>query len=234
MTKCLKNKIIAISGLKNSGKDVSANIMLYLQNTPKIFHHYWIYKLFPKLNIKRLWTKVSFAETLKAMLALLLKVNINNFNDRTFKEQYCIDFNSFTLYNSSCTDKILPDNKFSKLAKDLSINIKDNYLTIRQLMQYFGTEIMRKYFGDQLWCLSTLRSAEHSNIIVSDLRFKVEAEEVKKQHGILIYIDRPGTVVGNHASEREVFELRENGYFDYIVQNNGDLKDLFNKLKEII
>lgn len=40
MTKCLKNKIIAISGLKNSGKDVSANIMLYLQNTPKIFHHY--------------------------------------------------------------------------------------------------------------------------------------------------------------------------------------------------
>ena len=35
---------------------------------------------------------------------------------------------------------------------------------------------MRKFFGDQLWCLTTLKLAETNKLIISDLRFKVEAE----------------------------------------------------------
>lgn len=45
-------KIIAFSGCKNVGKTVSAGFTKFLLSTPKFLHHYWIYKLFPKLKLK--------------------------------------------------------------------------------------------------------------------------------------------------------------------------------------
>lgn len=92
---------------------------------------------------------------------------------------------------------------------------------------------MRTYFGDKLWCLTTLKYSDTNDLIISDLRFKTEAEEVKKKHGTLIYIDRPGCEVGNHQSEREAFELYQEGQCDYVIHNNGTLKDLFYKCKDI-
>ena len=47
------------------------------------------------------------------------------------------------------------------------------------------------------------------------MRFKVEAEMVKERKGTVIYIDRPGCEVGNHQSEREAFELYQEGKCDY-------------------
>lgn len=92
---------------------------------------------------------------------------------------------------------------------------------------------MRKFFGDQLWCLTTLKLAESSKLIISDLRFKVEAEMVKERRGTIIYIDRPGCNVGNHQSEKEAFELYQSGKCDYVIHNNKTLKDLFNECKKI-
>jgi hypothetical protein len=37
---------------------------------------------------------------------------------------------------------------------------------------------MRRYLGDQLWCLATLKIADIHDLIISDLRFKVEADIV--------------------------------------------------------
>ena len=42
-------KLIAFSGVKNVGKSCSAGFLKFLLNTPKCFHHYWIYKLLPNL-----------------------------------------------------------------------------------------------------------------------------------------------------------------------------------------
>ena len=92
---------------------------------------------------------------------------------------------------------------------------------------------MRDFFGDKIWCLSTLQASELNNIVISDLRFKTEANEVKKRRGLLICINRPGTVPGNHISEKEVIELQNNGQFDFTIENNGTLKDLFNKVKTL-
>ena len=72
------------------------------------------------------------------------------------------------------------------------------------------------------------------NTIVSDLRFKVEYNEVKLRDGIIIYIERPGCTPGSHSSEREVLEMKGQGLFDYTIQNDGSLKDLFNKIKEVV
>ena len=66
------------------------------------------------------------------------------------------------------------------------------------------------------------------------MRFKVEAEMVKERKGTVIYIDRPGCEVGNHQSEKEAFELYQEGKCDYVIHNDGTLKDLFEKCKSII
>ena len=73
---------------------------------------------------------------------------------------------------------------------------------------------MRKYFGDTLWIDSSLQHID-SNIIISDLRFRVEEEAVHKFNGTIIYIERPETKPGNHASEKEVIQLKEENKFDY-------------------
>lgn len=233
MTKISKHKIIAISGLKNTGKDTTASMLVFCKNNPKFLHYYWIYKLFPNLRIKRNWEKVSFAQALKGMLAVLLKIQPEEFENRNFKENYCVDFTTLGIIKKENCNSTLTDSRFSKMIKDESISLTRDCLTIRQLMQYFGTEIMRDFFGDKIWCLSTLQASELHNIVVSDLRFKTEAREVKNKRGTLICINRPGTIAGNHISEREVIELQNGGQFDFTIENNGTLKDLFYKVKEL-
>lgn len=44
------HKIITFCGVRNTGKDTSADMLRFLLSTPKFFHKYWIYKLFPNLR----------------------------------------------------------------------------------------------------------------------------------------------------------------------------------------
>lgn len=230
------NKIIAISGVRNSGKSTTGGFLEFLLSTPKFLHHYWIYKRFPNLKLKGNWLNVSFAGSLKEMLAVLLRVPVEKFEDRDFKENVFIDFNDLTFHRRENLDKnkILSDSKFSRKVREMSIDVRANLLSIRQLLQYWGTEIMRRHLGDQLWSLTTLKLAETHDLIISDMRFKVEAEMVKERGGIVIYIDRPGCEVGNHQSEREAFELYQEGKCDHVIHNNGTLEDLFEKCKDVL
>lgn len=113
---------------------------------------YWVYKhcnIFTEGKFKI----CRFADTLKCLLSILLNVNVEKFEDREFKEEYYVNFNTLTIHHKNFVskEKILADNKFSKLAKDLKPSLtEDYYLSIRQVLQYFGTEIMRYYFGDKL------------------------------------------------------------------------------------
>lgn len=94
---------------------------------------------------------------MKEILAILLNTNVQNFEDREFKEQYYVDFNTLQLIHvdesniNTFKDKILSDTRFTKEIKRVNPNLTKNYfLSIRQILQYFGTEIMRFYFGDRL------------------------------------------------------------------------------------
>ena len=232
MTLKKKNlNLIAIGGLKNSGKDEASRMLRYCLNAPKFLRNYWCYKHFNKI-ISGKYTITSFAHPLKRTLAALLNIPIEKFENRNFKEHTYIYFPLLQLTTNPELDKVLSDNKFSKAvaAKDFSF-LQTHYITIRQLLQCFGTEIMRGYFGDNLWILATI-IGQH-NLIISDLRFKVEAEAIHNNKGKIIYINRNICIPGNHASEREIVELKENKIFDYIINNNGTLKDLFNNINKI-
>jgi hypothetical protein len=93
---------------------------------------------------------------------------------------------------------------------------------------------MRKYFGDKLWIYSTLQSGNKSNIVIADQRFAIENEVVKEYNAFIIHVTRKGCSIGLHSSERELDALYKKHKFDISLVNNGTLKELFNKCKNIV
>ena len=231
----INTNLIACSGVKGSGKDVAASMFQYCLSVPKIFRQYWLYKTIGKIVPKK-WKILAFADPLKRMLAVLLNVPVEKFNDRTFKEEYCIDLNTldYGLVSLQKDKKALSDSKFTKMAKELDKDILNYKLTIRQLLQYYGTNIMHSYFTKNVWINSTLRNAE-DNTIIADCRFIAEAEAIKRNQGIIFYIDRPGIGFGQHQSEKEMQKMLQEGtYYNYIINNNGSIEDLFNQIRKFI
>lgn len=101
-------------------------------------------------------------------------------------------------------------------------------------MQLFGTEIMRNILDDKIWINCVLNRSNKNNLIISDLRFITEYEEIKRRNGFIIYIDR-GLTPGTHKSESEMQVLLNQNKFDLIINNkNISLKELFNIVKEQI
>lgn len=72
------------------------------------------------------------------MLALLLKVPVEKFEDRDFKENVFVDFDSLQLTHRTEVDKkyIMSDSKFNRHVKEMTIDTHSYLLSIRQLLQY--------------------------------------------------------------------------------------------------
>ena len=227
-------KLISIAGLANSGKDTAAHMLNYLLNAPKCFRNYFWYKILKKWPFKNKWEITAFAKPLKQTLSIILNKPIQWFDDRKNKETYYIDFNTLKIYPKSITQDCLSENKFQKLIKTGEPLPVDQFISVRQLMQYYGTEVIRRFLGDKTWINATLNHTSNKNIIVSDLRFKIELSEIKNRNGASIYVSRSSAKPGTHASEREVIELEKENAFDFYIPNEGTLSDLFYNLKGII
>jgi uridine kinase len=83
-------RLIAISGVKGSGKNECSSMLQYCLSVPKIFRQYWFYKHFRKL-IKPKYKILAFADPLKKMLSDLLNIPLKRFYDRDFKESCIIE-----------------------------------------------------------------------------------------------------------------------------------------------
>ena len=233
----LNKRLFAISGVKGSGKDSVTNMLQYCLSVPKAFRQYWLYKHFRKW-IKPKYKKLAFADPLKKMLSDLLNIPLEKFYNRSFKEDYIIDVSTLNIPQPKVVDDCLdlsfnklPDSKFNKMVKQLDPALLESNLSLRQLLQYFGTEIMQKYFGKRVWINSTLQHRSKYTII-SDLRFIEEYNAIKENNGIVIYVNRPGYEFGQHASEREMKELLESNKYDFVINNNGSFEDLFKQIKQ--
>lgn len=75
---------------------------------------------------------------MKQMLSCLLKVPVEQFENRDFKENTFVDFNTLNLYHRKDINKskIMSDSKFNRNVKEMTIDIYSYMLSIRQLLQY--------------------------------------------------------------------------------------------------
>jgi hypothetical protein len=67
-------------------------------------------------------------------------------------------------------------------------------MRVREVMQFFGTEIMRKMFDNEVWIKCVVRKIDKSNanvFIIPDVRFENEVMAVKDRGGIVIRVIGP-------------------------------------------
>ena len=149
------------------------------------------------------------------------------------------------------------------------INLEDLYSRdkkeqYRKHMQILSTDLVRKYFGEDVWInylkhKIELETKQNTNLkcslegcdcdkhcdlnkgcnlneiskskqpfIIDDIRFK--NEYLSFSDAIRIKIIRNNEVSSLHISEHDVDDLN----FDYIIENNGNLDDLYKKIDEIM
>jgi len=133
-------------------------------------------------------------------------------------------------------------------------------LTPRWILQYWGTEVCRKGFHDDIWIASLehklLKSTD--NVVISDCRFANEVKAIKNAGGITIRVMRGSDPEwydaaiqynkgpnGNslwalskakleklkiHASEYSSVGLS----YDYYLENNGSIDDLYKQVESIV
>jgi hypothetical protein len=96
---------------------------------------------------------------------------------------------------------------------------------VRRILQVLGSEIGRDLIDPQLWVELTMHSVhQDGKIVISDVRFRNEAEEIKWKHGQIWRISRidKGAPVNVHRSETDM----DSWDFDQYVSNNGSIDDL--------
>ena len=132
-------------------------------------------------------------------------------------------------------------------------------LTPRWVLQYWGTEVCRKAFHDDIWIASLENKLRNSkdDIVISDCRFPNEIKSIKDAGGIVIRVKRgpePSwykdaadmnagdrcinyalaksrmSALGIHASETAWVGTK----FDHVFANDSSIDDLYTQIKTLI
>ena len=127
-------------------------------------------------------------------------------------------------------------------------------LTPRWVLQYWGTEVCRKGFHDDIWIASLENKLRNSkdHVVISDCRFPNEIFSIKNAGGKIVWVRRgmlpewySQAIEANNGSNIAINELKrlkihasETAWvgteFDHVVENNGTIDDLYNKIKSIV
>jgi hypothetical protein len=127
-------------------------------------------------------------------------------------------------------------------------------LTPRWVLQYWGTEVCRRGFHDDIWIASLENKLRNSkdNIVISDCRFPNEIEAIKKANGIIVWVQRgalpewyddavsanQGNNIGINAMKLRKIHASEWAWlgseFDHVIDNNGTIDDLFKQAQGLV
>lgn len=206
--------IVGLGHKKRVGKDTVAKILRYIAQENKegflVDKKYLIRELrksYPEDFNNIRWITMSFADKLKEVASLVFDIRKEYWDDPSIKA-----------------------------------SIVSNYcLTGREILQRIG-ESFRKEISPDIWVNSlfskynSLNYRDHSgdiikpNLIITDVRMPNEAQAIKDRGGILIRIDRETGYKDNHISETALDDYKD---WDYIIDNNGTLEELVDKVETL-
>ena len=129
------------------------------------------------------------------------------------------------------------------------------HLTPRWILQYWGTEVCRHGFHDDIWIASLENKIRNTqdNIVISDVRFINEATAIRNQGGICIRVMRGPdpvwmpyavTYMSSASMDSKEFLDKEKVhaseyswaavYFDHVLHNDSDLNHLYTQIQKLI
>jgi len=162
------------------------------------------------------YERFAFAEPMKDIIGITLEINQDTLDEfKNNPNQYTISgnfkYDSYDTYMEFITD-------------------------MRKILQRFGTDAMKKYFGNDVWAnllISRATTWRCTNVVVSDLRYLNEYSVLKAscEKLTVIRIHKEGVNKNDtHSSEQELNQIPT----DYEISNNGSIQELQNKLNKIL
>jgi len=214
-------QFIVISGKKSSGKTTTANMMKDYINTVQ-----------PDLSVKI----VSFATPIKEFCQNVIGLS--------YEQIYGTDEEKNT--NTSIRWESMPAEILSRYKlphcphitntkSGTTIHKIREFLTAREVMQIFGTDIMRTFFGYDIWSKVPFNKDWGSVdvVIIDDCRFPNEADIALQNDAILIRLTR-NPLQDIHVSESAMDTYDEKKYTHIIHNSNISLKHLHNTICEVM
>jgi hypothetical protein len=127
-------------------------------------------------------------------------------------------------------------------------------LTPRWVLQYWGTEVCRTGFHDDIWIASLENKLRNSqdNVVISDCRFPNEIKSLRAAGGIIICVERGvqphWTDIADKANRgdtkaqawltHECIHTSETAWvgtvFDFVLYNNSDIDSLYKQIQTVI
>jgi hypothetical protein len=127
-------------------------------------------------------------------------------------------------------------------------------ITPRYILQYWGTEVIRDGFHDDMWIASLENKIRTSrdNIVITDCRFPNEIKAIRAQGGKIIWVQRgplpewyPVAVRANQGDTIFIENLKTLGIhpsetawagtqFDAEIDNNDSIDELYTQLKNLV
>ena len=127
-------------------------------------------------------------------------------------------------------------------------------LTPRWVLQYWGTEVCRRAFHDDIWiaALEARLSRRSDNTVISDVRFPNEIQSIRNAGGKIVWVKRgilpywyDSAVAANQQVQSAVAYLQAQGVhisetawvgtrFDYEIDNNGTIDELYTNITNLV
>lgn len=197
--------IISISGKKLAGKDTFAEFL------PNFKRH-------------------AFADSLKKGCSKAFFLPEKLFHDQKLKEHPFI------------APIVLDDYHLNKLADVFCFETHPHYYltgrkvslrTPRELLQFIGTDLIRKTIDDNFWIDKTVEGLknETQNCLIADSRFANERKLLKSLGAVLVLVKRNVKSGDSHSSEND---LGNESDYDYVIENNGTLEELKEKAEQFL
>lgn len=259
--------IISISGKIASGKDTVGAIIQYLTDKKRAGYvnpdSEEDFRAYCKsiFKGKSTWQIKKFADSLKDIICILTGCTREQLEDINFKNSKLSD--EWIRYSYAIGHTVSNTGERTMLSKQCSkevyeyergVNWQTAYkahVTYRELLQYFGTDLLRKQLHEDVWVNAlfsgykpidrrTEQDPDDSNInypnwIITDMRFPNEIEAVKSKGGITIRVNRLNPQMqsfeqANHPSETALDDAK----FDWTIDNNGTIDDLIFIVKTML
>jgi len=201
-----------------------------------------------------------FADVLKDMVCLLINCTRQQLEDSDFKNKELGDeWDTYSVAGKG-KDGLITFNNTLKEVNALIGNYEITRipLTPRKLLQLLGTDCGRNIIHNNIWVnalfanykgfvpgkiLSNSGRADYiyrqeaSNWIITDVRFPNELEAIKSRDGVTIRVNKfDGLTMGQigKPKEHESETALDDAKFDYVIDNNGSIDELIEKVKQIL
>ena len=133
-------------------------------------------------------------------------------------------------------------------------------LTPRWVLQYWGTEVCRKGFHDDIWIASLENKLRNSrdDVVISDCRFPNEIKSIRDAGGIIVWVKRGelpewydwalsanrgqtgnmNWAMSKHKLEQAKIHASETAWvgtkFDAVLENNQTLDELYAQVRDLV